>query len=323
MPESVSRRFVEATASWYVVVLRGSLIVFPLLLAGCGSHERVVAWRDHPLPQARPPSRALVPALPTHARFCGGRSLSFRTGNSQPLNSTMAVHWFEVRNHGRTTCALAGRPAVTVLRSGGYPVRIAQLPGKYGEARFAERTFGLRPGHSAALALFVGSACSVARIRRTSALIELDAVEHAIRLPLSTCRYGLNLALEPFQPTDSLPAARPWRFPLRVEIGRLHARRGTTLVYRVRLRNLSPRPFRFPPTWCPIVNEWIGGQNGPVFELNCRPAGTIAPHGGIVFVMHYRLSRHYLPGLRTLHWTLSNEIDERQVGTKTTLRIDP
>lgn len=180
---------------------------------------------------------------------------------------------------------------MTVLKSGGYRVRIAQLPGTYGEARLAERTFGLRPGHGAAFGLFVGSACSDARVRRTSAVIVLHAVDHAIRVPLANCRYGLDLSLEPFQPNNSLPAERPWRFPLSVSVpGHLHARRATTLVYRVRLRNLSARPFRFPPTWCPIVNEWIGSQNGLVFNLNCHPAGTIPPHRSVTFVMHYELS---------------------------------
>lgn len=234
----------------------------------------------------------------------------------------MAVQYFEVRNRGSKTCALRGRPDVTVSKSGGYRVRIASLRGTCGEKRFAERTFGLRPGHGAHFALFVGSYCGDPSRPRVPALIVLHAVGHDVRVPLTTCRSGLDLSLEPFQPNDPLPPERRLRFPFDVSIvGHPHARRGTTLVYRVRLRNVSSRPFRFP--WCPIVDEWIGKQNGPVFELNCRPVRTLAAHESVLFVMHYKLSAYFRPGVRTLHWTLSNENHRRQVGDKTSVRIDP
>jgi hypothetical protein len=304
------------------VALGRSLIVVPLLLAGCGSHERVVEWREGLLPLAGGPPRALVPSLPKGARFCGGRSLQFVATSAQGVNSALDLHWFKVRNQGQRTCALRGRPVVTVVSAGGQPVSIAQIPGTYGEVTFAERTFGLRPGHSASLGLFVGNACRDTSRRKTGALIVLETGDRRVRVPLTTCAPGLNMSLTPFQPTDRLPPVRFTQLPFRASIvGHPHARRGTTLVYRVRLRNVAARPFRFP--WCPIVNERTGHPKGQFFGLNCRPAGTIAPGESILFVIHYKLSRHYRPGNRTLHRTVLNPLNDVQVGTKTTLRIDP
>ncbi len=303
------------------MALRRSLVVLPLLVAGCGAHERVVAWRGGLAPVVAP-QRAPVPALPRHARFCGGRSVQFLATGSQGVNSALDLHWFEVRNRGRRTCALRGRPEVMVLRAGGRPVRITQISGAFGDAIVSERTFGLRPGHRASLALFVGSACREPSLRRSRALIALRAAEHDVRLPLTTCAPGLSLSLTPFQPAEPSPAETSAPFPLSVSIvGLPHAHRGTTLVYRVRLRNDSSRPFRF--SWCPTVTQWIGGQNGPVFGLNCRPAGTVAPHESVLFVMHYELSPYYRPGTRTLHWTLSDQAGRKFAGSKTTLRIEP
>jgi hypothetical protein len=246
--------------------------------------------------------------------------MRFVAANSQPLNSMMSVHWFEVRNRGRRTCALRGRPDVTVLKTGGYRVRISQVRGTYGESR----TFGLRPGHGAKLLLFVGSYCGEPSGPKRPALVVLHAADHDVRVPLTACPSGLDLSLKPFESTDPPPPEQRVRFPFDVSIvGHPHARRGTTLVYRVRLRNRSPRPFRFPDSWCPIVNEWIDGQNGPVFGLNCRPAGTIAPGKSVSFVMHYELSRHYVPGRRLLHWTLANGIHQTVAGAKAEITVDP
>ena len=304
------------------MVLRRSLIVVPLLLAGCGSHERVVEWRDGLLPLAGGPARALVPSLPRGAHFCGGRSLQFVATYAQGVNSALDSHGFKVRNEGKRTCALRGRPAVTVLSAGGQPVRIAQIPGTYGEVRLAERTFGLRPGHSASLGLFVGSACRGSSRHKTKALIVLATGDRSVRVRLTTCAPGLSLSLTPFQPSDRLPPVRFTQLPFRASIvGHPHAPRGTTLVYRVRLRNISSRPFRFP--WCPVVNQRTGGPKGQFSGLNCRPAGTIAAGESILFVMHYELSRNYRPGPRTLHWTVSNPLNRVQVGTEATIRIDP
>jgi hypothetical protein len=303
------------------VALRRSLIVLPLLLAGCGSHERVVAWREGLLPLAGGPPRALVPSLPKGARFCGGPSLQFVSTYAQGVNSALDSHGFKVRNEGKRTCALRGRPVVTVVSAGGQPVSIAQMPGTYGEVTLAERTFGLRPGHSASLWLFVGNACRDSSQRKTRALIMLATGDSRVRVPLTTCAPGLHLSLTPFQPTDRLRPVHFTKLPFRAAIvGHPHARRGSTLVYRVRLRNVSARPFRFP--WCPMVNQRTGHPKGQFSGLNCRPAGTIAPGESILFVMHYKLSRHFRPGNRTLYWTVLNPLNDAQVGTKTTLRID-
>lgn len=207
-----------------------------------------------------------------------------------------------------------------MLKTGGYRVRISQVRGTYGESR----TFGLQPGHGAMLLLFVGGYCGGPSTPRRLALVVLHAADHNVHVPLTACPSGLDLSLKPFESTDPPPPEERVGFPFDVSIvGHPHARRGRTLIYRVRLRNRSPRPFRFPESWCPTVTEWIDGQNGPVFGLNCRPAGTIAPGESVSFVMRYELSPHYVPGRRLLHWTLGNRIDQGVAGTKATITIEP
>ena len=281
-----------------------------------------MAWRDLPPILDPAPAKAIIPPLPRHAHLCDGPTRRFVRAGHQGLNSLTTIYYFEVRNRGQTTCALTGRPTVSILKTGSHAIRVGSMPGTYGEVSLAGRTFGLAPGRTASVELFVSNQCADVYARKTQAVVVLEAVGRRLRVTLETCRPGLDLDLTPFQPVVKLPPDPRTTFPFRASIvGEPHGRRGTTLVYRVRLRNVSSDPFTFP--WCPRLNEWIGHQNGPSFTLNCRPAGTIAPGGSVSFVMHYRLSPHYLPGLRTLHWTLSTETDQPQPGTKAALRIDP
>lgn len=252
--------------------------------------------------------KPVVPPLPRFARFCAGPSFRFRADGTQGMNSVTVIHYFSVRNLGRRTCALYGRPSVTVVESGGRPVTVDPLEGLFGDAQLAERIFGLAPGARADLAVYVSDECWGPTMKRDRALVVLGAVGHRVRVQLDTCGRGLTLGVSPFEPV--LPPTPDPRttFPFKATIlGHPHARRGTTLVYRVRLRNTSSRAFRFP--WCPTVYEWVGRQNGPSFGLNCKPTGRVGPYESVVFVTQYPLSRHYVPGIHTLHWGFANEVD--------------
>ena len=186
----------------------------------------------------------------------------------------------------------------------------------------------VRPGHAgrAHVRPRAGPPCPACRIigsraPHAHALVAFTAAGHTIRLRVHTCVHGVTLSLSPFQPVLPERTFHPTRFLFRASIlGHPHARRGTTLVYRVRLRNESGRPFRFP--WCPLFNERVGLHKGRFYKLDCRPAGTIEPGKSVVFVMHFPLSPHFRPGTRTLVWELENEVGVRQARASAELRID-
>jgi len=298
-------------------------ILFALVAVGCGAHERVVAWRPLPPSTIGPPPRAVVPPIPRGARFCDGPTIRFFRAGGEGVNSVTSVYWLRIANRGRRACALRGRPTVTVLATGGQPVAVASASGMFGQATLGERTFGLAPARRAQVTVFETDTCRIlgTRAPHTNALVAFTAAGHTIRLRLHTCVHGVTLSLSPFQPVLPEPTFPPTRFPFRASIlGHPRARRGTTLVYRVRLRNDSGRPFRFP--WCPLFNERVGPQKGRFYKLDCRPAGTIGPGKGVVFVMHLPLSPHFRPGTRKLVWALENEVGVRQARATGDLRID-
>jgi hypothetical protein len=303
--------------------LRRTPILVALVAAGCGSHERAVPWRPLPPSSIGPPSRAVIPPIPRGARFCDGPSLRFAAAGNEGENSVTWVYWFTIANRGRRTCALHGRPTVTVLATGGRPVAVAAAPGTFGGVSLAERTFGLASGHRAQLTVFESDTCRILGRggRRRHAVVALSAAGHTVRLRLATCVHGVTLSISPFQPVLPERPFRPTRFPFPATIlGHPHARRGTTLVYRVRLRNESRRPFSFP--WCPLFNERVEPQKGRFFMLNCRPAATVGPGKAVVFVMHLRLSPHLRPGVRTLAWRLVNEAGVTQAQASARLTVE-
>ncbi|HEX6699651.1 MAG TPA: DUF4232 domain-containing protein [Gaiellaceae bacterium] len=303
--------------------LRRTPILVALVAAGCASHERVVPWRPLPPSSIGRPPRAVIPPIPRGARFCDGPSLRFAAAGDEGENSVTWVYWFTIANRGQRACALRGRPTVTVLATGGRPVAVAAAPGTFGGASLAERTFGLAPGHSAQLIVFETDTCRILgrRARRRHAVVALIAAGHTVRLRLATCVNGVTLSVSPFQPVFPERPFRPTRFPFRATIlGHPHARRGATLVYRVRLRNVSGRPFRFP--WCPLFNERVAPQKGRFFMLNCRPARTIEAGKTVAFVMHLALSPHFRPGTRTLVWRLVNEAGVTQAQASARLTVE-
>jgi hypothetical protein len=303
--------------------LRQTPILVALVAAGCGSHERVVPWRPLPPSSIGPPPHAVIPPIPHGAHFCDGPSIRFAAAGNEGENSATWIYWFTIANRGRRTCALRGRPTVTVLATGGRPVAVAAAPGTFGGVSRAERMFGLAPGHRARLVVFETDTCRIlgARARRRHAVVALTAAGHTVRLRLATCVDGVTLSLSPFQPVLPERTLRPTRFPLHATIlGHPQARRGTTLVYRVRLRNESRRPFRFP--WCPLFNERVASQKGRFFTLNCRAAGTIDAGKTVAFVMHLRLSPYFRPGTRTLGWRLMNEGGITQTQAKALLTVE-
>ena len=264
-----------------------------------------------------------MPPIPRGARFCDGPTIRFFRAGGEGVNSVTWVYWLRIANRGRRTCALRGRPTVTVLETGGQPVAVASASGMFGQVTLGERMFGLAPDRRAQVTVFETDACRIigSRAPHAHALVAFTAGGHTIRLRVHTCVHGVTLSLSPFQPVLPERTFHPTRFLFRASIlGHPHARRGTTLVYRVRLRNESGRPFRFP--WCPLFNERVGLHKGRFYKLDCRPAGTIEPGKSVVFVMHFPLSPHFRPGTRTLVWELENEVGVRQARASAELRID-
>jgi hypothetical protein len=80
-------------------------------------------------------------------------------------------------------------------------------------------------------------------------------------------------------------------------------RRGTTLVYHVTLSNTDARPYPLDP--CPDFNEFVGAKQAIArYQLNCTPAGSLAPGAQVTFEVHLDFPAAMTPGPYTLEWAL-------------------
>jgi hypothetical protein len=81
--------------------------------------------------------------------------------------------------------------------------------------------------------------------------------------------------------------------------------RGGVLRYKIGLRNVSDRDFRF--RMCPVYVQYFvdgGGIRARSYVLNCKPAGTFAPGERQIFAMELRIPRTAELGNAGLSWKL-------------------
>jgi hypothetical protein len=67
---------------------------------------QVIRWTDAVVKPTR-----YVPPVPGGAPPCTGKRVRFRYAGAAGVNSTQVILWLRVRNIGKATCALEGRPA--------------------------------------------------------------------------------------------------------------------------------------------------------------------------------------------------------------------
>jgi len=269
------------------------------VLAGCGSHERVIAWkRIRPGPIPLPLD---LPSIPNGAHLCRPPAARlFYRGIGTPFTHEAYPHGFGVRNRGRRTCVIGGRPTIGLPKNVGTPLEISAVGGTTPGYPSDGRPWGLRPGKVASEQIVTWAICDEFRgdgVRH--ATVEVSYESSTVRIPFITCaRSGASIEVGPFEPPP-LPD-REERWPLRAALGRLpHTiRAGATAVYRVRLTNTSPTLFRFP--YCPPIDIRVG-RSDHVLTLNCKPVGSIPPRGSVEFELHTTFLRGYPPGSYRLY----------------------
>jgi hypothetical protein len=83
------------------------------------------------------------------------------------------------------------------------------------------------------------------------------------------------------------------------------AKRGSTLVYYVMVKNTSATDYRLVP--CPDYTEILGGKAAVAeYQLNCSPVGHIAPGTSVKFEMRLTLPGNVPVGPNELRWALND-----------------
>ncbi len=212
----------------------------------------------------------------------------------------------QVRNTGRRTCVIHGRPLLTIPAESSAPITVsagafALAPGYPATAP----PFGLRPGQTAGATVLETFVCDGAREERRKVRVafSLPSMSGAgAGVDIWVCRSGATLSISPLSPPER-PEPKPRRWPLRASLAvRGPAVAGDRLDYLVTLENVSREPFRFP--YCPPWNAGIDGAKGRAGVLNCKPVGSLEPGEEVTFEMRHELVPHLAPGRHELTWSL-------------------
>jgi hypothetical protein len=225
-----------------------------------------------------------------------------------------------LRNSGRRTCRLSGRPRVRFVKNGG-PVQVQRqippTPSNFPETTYpASALLALRPGETGALTITWDNWCdpviagkphlppSAVRITLPGGRGSIDADYNAVPRCLDPSR-PTTIGVSLFQPS-LVPRARAWSGVfLRAEIPNqpLHVRRGGILHFRVVLTNASHTAARFGH--CPAyVQQLAPSGRVEVYDLNCSAAHPIAPGKRLAFAMQMRVPNDAPFGGNGLFWAL-------------------
>jgi hypothetical protein len=93
-------------------------------------------------------------------------------------------------------------------------------------------------------------------------------------------------------------------------------RRGSSLEYTVTITNHAEQEYRLSP--CPDYVESVGAKELVAeYQLNCAPAGTIAPRGSVTFVMRIDIPVTMTTGTKQITWALHDGRIKQQVASGT------
>jgi len=99
-------------------------------------------------------------------------------------------------------------------------------------------------------------------------------------------------------------------------------RRGATLDYFVTIRNDGSRDYVLQP--CPDYFESLAGMARALsYQLNCSPAGSIAPGGTAKFEMHLQVPIEQPTGLGDVNWGLDDGRIDPSAAPQTPILITP
>jgi hypothetical protein len=288
-----------------------------VLAAGCGSSAKNNAGGPAvPWTSKKP---AQVAERTPVATSCSAAEL--RMGQVRfvaRLNGGIAL--VAVRNAGKRTCRLTGRPRVRFVKDGG-PTQV-QRPIPVSPTVFPEATYpassllALRPGESADVTVTWDNWCDPAvkgkphlppsafRLTLPGGRGSLDADYNAVPQCLDP-KAPTTIGVSVFQPS-LIPTGHRWTEAfVDASVGGdpIHARRGTIAHFRVVLTNRSSTAVRFGR--CPsYVQQLVPKGELEVYSLNCRAAHPIAPGKSLAFAMQVRVPSDAPIGANGLFWEL-------------------
>ena len=226
-----------------------------------------------------------------------------------------------VRNTGKRTCRLTGRPRVRLVKRGG-PVQVQRpipaTPSNFPEVTYPESSLrALRPGEAAAVTITWENWCdpvvagvphvppSAVRIVLPDGRGQVDADYNAVP-PCLDPNLPSTIGVSRFQPTLVPPTGRFFSDAFlqgSVPGQPVHGRRGRLLRFRVVLRNRSHTTATFER--CPAYIEQLA-PSGKVeaHQLNCAATKPIKPGERVAFEMRLRVPRNAPLGANGLFWEL-------------------
>ncbi len=261
---------------------------------GSSTHAGVVAWVDRPAPPYTAPPPAAVPYT-TAAPACradqihaSGAAIGFATGNVDER--------FTFTNISRSSCLLAGFPAVTAQAPNGHRLHPRGVPAPGGTFFGQLAPAAIPPGRHVYLDLTTEDvSCTLGRpVVYRDLTFRLPNGRRLITQTRLTrfcghwrmSRFGL-----PQRTTADLPPRPGSVDSLRVIISLPPtARPGATLRYLVTLANPSDTAVRLDP--CPTYTEAVASIHRYLhraFFLNCDAVPVIAPGLRVRYAMRLRL----------------------------------
>jgi hypothetical protein len=312
------------------------------LLTACGTHPVVpkemsadyVPWVPLPrtgvFPAAPSPSPAPPIPIPAGTPACQANQLEGaylgRSGAAGNTDTPVAL-----RNSAATACWLEGYPDITIVDSAnhvlasatgtanrgtyfgetGPDVQLMLLPGTTPFP--ANAPPGLQMERGEAYVNIQWYDCKAPQAARLSLVLPDSGGTVIIAFPVAgpysaACDAGpmpaSGLLRDAFLPGGIVWPPSPDYLNINMAVSMPPSvKRGSTLVYFITLTNSSATDYVLDP--CPDYGEFLGGKQAfATYNLNCAPAGHIAPGSSIKFEMHLDLPGDIATGTNQLTWSL-------------------
>jgi len=324
---------------------RAVLAVCVVLLVACGPRPAATSSTAEYVPwlplhttgvYLMPPSPSPAPPVPIPAGtpICQAAQLEAAAIGGYAASGGNVDSPVALRDTGSTACYLEGYPGVTILDAAGRS--LAQAIGSANRGTYfpewPEGQVLLQPGTPPLpRPPFAGQTGMLSRGQAVFNMQWWDcrhpmAAKLSIDLPNAsgnlTTPYPSNASYNPIcdskiQPAGTVtrgaigPAGYWWPpDPAYLKMDMVisappSVRRGSTLVYYVTLKNASGTDYRLDP--CPDYTEILGGKVAVAeYQLNCSPAGHIAPGTSVKFEMRLTIPSSVPIGPNELMWALND-----------------
>jgi hypothetical protein len=304
--------------------VRGNLavgLVVLVLAVGCSSgskeHKALPVGPAVPWTSARP---SQVAERTPVARRCRAAELEVQGPVRFVPRLQGGIALVAIRNSGKRTCRLTGRPRVRLVKDGG-PVQVQRAipptPANFPDVAYPESSLlALRPGEASAVTITWDNWCDpvvkgkphvpprAVSIALPNGAGSLEADYNAVP-PCIDLHSPTVIGVSAFQ-SSLVPRGRPWSdafLQASVPGQPIHGRRGGILHFRVVLRNISKTTARFGR--CPAyIQQLAPSGRVEAYELNCAAAHPIAGGKSAAFAMRLRVPANAPLGANGLFWEL-------------------